>query len=220
MTLKASRQVGIKNSSSSETFIDRDAPLTNTRLNPKPGTHHDSSAVSACLYNQTGNPSKTTNFKSKIPVGKSIVSCPESPLTKPKWNSATRIDQNKAFVDIPSLPGKKKTLKDFVGKHFRATPALPTTHKPSIPVATKKRQSVRVVKKVQYLDPTEKSELLEFEVTEKAILQQQSVQKEITPPRFPKTNPSKEVAISKERALVRRLEEIILREVSKRRTAL
>lgn len=220
MTLNASRQVRVNNSSGSEAFSDCVASLiANKRLQHKSGTHHDSSAVSACLHKQsTGNISlKTTSFKSKTP--KSVVSCPESLLsTKPKWNTATVIDkQKKTVFDIPTLPGKKKTWKDFVDKQFRATPAPPTTHKPSIPVAPKKRLSVRDLIKVKHLDPTEKAELREFELTEKVILQLSGA-----PSRFPKNSilSKEDEVIRKNRALVKRLEEIILREVAKRRSAL
>ena len=218
MTLKASRQVRIHNSSGSELLFDQDATLASKRLQLKPGTHHDSSAVSACLNQPTCKPSKTTDFRSKIPVRKPVVSCEES--SKPKWNSATLIEPKKVIVGISPLPGKKKTLNDFMGnKQFRATPAPPTTHKPSIPIAPKKRQPVRDLNSIKHLDPVEKAELQEFELTKKEIPHQVEAQKEMTPSRsLKKIGPEEDVR--KERSLVRSLEDIILREVSKRKTAL
>ncbi len=140
-----SRQVRIQNSCGSELFSDCYVPhLASKRIQPKPSTHHDSSAVSACLNQQTCKPSKTKDFRSKIPVmRKPIVSSQESPK-KTKWNSSTLIEPKKVVVgNMSPLPGKKKTLNDFMGnKHFRATPAPPVTNKPSIPVAPKKRQPV------------------------------------------------------------------------------
>ncbi len=141
-----SRQVRIQNSCGSELFSDCDAVphLASKRIQPKPSTHHDSSAVSACLNQQICKPSKTTDFRSKIPVmRKPVASFQESP-NKTKWNSSTLIEPKKVVVgNMSPLPGKKKTLNDFMdNKHFRATPAPPTIHKPSIPVAHKKRQPV------------------------------------------------------------------------------
>lgn len=214
MTFKASRQVRIHNSSGSELLFDCGAPLASKRFKPKPGTHHDSSAVSACLNQQTCKPSKTTNVRSKIPVRKPIVSCVES--SKPKWDSASLFEPKKVTVGISPLPGRKKTLNDFMGKKFRATPAPPTTHKPSMPVAPNKRQSVRDVNNIIHLDPAEEAELEEFELTERAILQQVDA-----PSRsLKKIGPGKEDVVCKERSLVKSLEDIILREVSRRKTAL
>ncbi|EFX88139.1 hypothetical protein DAPPUDRAFT_96377 [Daphnia pulex] len=219
MTIKASRQVRIHNSSGSELFFDHGTPLASKRFQPKPGTHYDSSAVSACLNQQTCKSSKTTNLRSKIPARKPIVSCVES--SKPKWNSATLFEPKKVTAGISPLPGKKKTLNDFMGKQFRATPAPPTTHKPSMPVAPNKRQSVRDVNNIIHLDPAEEAEFEEFELTERAVLQQVDAQKEITPSRsLKKIRSGKEDVVCKERSLVRSLEDIILREVSRRKTAL
>ena len=219
MTLNASRKVHIHNSSVSELLFDHGAPLASKRFKPKPGTHHDSSAVSACLNQQTCKPWKTTNARSKIPVRKPIVSCVES--SKRKWDSATLFEPKKVTVGISPLPGRKKTLNDFMGKKFRATPAPPTTHKPSMPVAPNKRQSARDVNNIIHLDPAEEAELEEFELTERAILQQADAQKEMTPSRsLKKIGPGKEDVVCKERSLVKSLEDIILREVSRRKTAL
>jgi hypothetical protein len=186
MTLKASRHIRIYNSSGSELlFSDGDVPHLASRqriqLSSKPGTHHDSSAVSACLNQQTCKPSKTTDLRSlKIPVMRNkqvVVSCEES-SNKPKWNSSTLIEPKKVVVGMsPLQPDKKKTLNDFMRKPFRATPAPPTTHKPSIRVVPiKKRQHVgddAVINSIKYLDPTKKAaELQDFEFNEKTILQQ------------------------------------------------
>ena len=106
----------------------------------KARTHHDSSAVSACLKTDTGNPKKL-EFKSKIPVRKPemIGNRIESP-TKLKWNSTTQVNRS---AEIKPLPGIKKTLGDFVRKPFRATPAPASTHNPRLVLMTKDRQEVK-----------------------------------------------------------------------------
>jgi hypothetical protein len=58
-----------KNSSVDEVGMDRMFPSVGKAQLPKPRTHHDSTAVSACLKSDTGNPKKL-EFKSKIPVRK------------------------------------------------------------------------------------------------------------------------------------------------------
>ncbi|EFX68980.1 hypothetical protein DAPPUDRAFT_329576 [Daphnia pulex] len=89
-----------------------------------------------------------------------------------------------ASTEKVPLPDKKKNLDNFMSKkHFRATPAPPSTQKPSIPVVPQKRLPVRNVKNMKHLDPAEKAELQEFELTEKAILQQEDAHKEMTPSR-------------------------------------
>jgi hypothetical protein len=73
---------------------------------PKPRTHHDSSAVSACLKSDTGN-RKKLEFKSKIPVRKpEMIGNRIESSTKPKWNSTTQVDRS---AEIKPLPGIKKT---------------------------------------------------------------------------------------------------------------
>jgi hypothetical protein len=120
-----------KNSSGAEVGMNRMFPQLS-----KARTHHDSSAVSACLKTDTGNPKKL-EFKSKIPVRKPemIGNRIESP-TKLKWNSTTQINRS---AEIKPLPGIKKTLGDFVRKPFRATPAPASTHNPRLVVMTKDR---------------------------------------------------------------------------------
>ncbi|XP_046447420.1 uncharacterized protein LOC124196402 [Daphnia pulex] len=89
---------------------------------------------------------------------------------------------NEASPETVPLPDKKKSLDHVMSKQFRAKPAPPTTYKQSIPVAPQKRLPVRNVKIVKHLDPAEKAELQEFELTEKAILQKVDAQKdEMTP---------------------------------------
>jgi hypothetical protein len=124
-----------KNSSGAEVGMNRMFPQL-----LKARTHHDSSAVSACLKTDTGNPKKL-EFKSKIPVRKPemIGNRIESP-TKLKWNSTTQINRS---AEIKPLPGIKKTLGDFVRKPFRATPAPASTHNPRLVVMTKDRQEVK-----------------------------------------------------------------------------
>jgi hypothetical protein len=124
-----------KNSSGAEVGMNRMFPQLS-----KARTHHDSSAVSACLKTDTGNPKKL-EFKSKIPVRKPemIGNRIESP-TKLKWNSTTQINRS---AEIKPLPGIKKTLGDFVRKPFRATPAPASTHNPRLVVMTKDRQEVK-----------------------------------------------------------------------------
>ena len=124
-----------KNSSGAEVGMNRMFPQVS-----KARTHHDSSAVSACLKTDTGNPKKL-EFKSKIPVRKPemIGNRIESP-TKLKWNSTTQINRS---AEIKPLPGIKKTLGDFVRKPFRATPAPASTHNPRLVVMTKDRQEVK-----------------------------------------------------------------------------
>jgi hypothetical protein len=91
---------------------------------------------------------------------------------------------NEASTETVPLPDKKKSLDHVMSKQFRAKPAPPTTYKQSIPVAAQKRLPVRNEKIVKHLDPAEKAELQEFELTEKTILQQVDAQKdEMTPSR-------------------------------------
>lgn len=105
----------------------------------RPRTHHDSSAVSACLKTDTGN-SKKFEFKSKIPVRKpEMIGNRMESTTKPKWNSTTQVNRS---TGIKPLPGIKKTLEDFVRKPFRATPVPATTHNPRLVVMTKDRPEV------------------------------------------------------------------------------
>jgi hypothetical protein len=102
---------------------------------------------------------------------------------------------NEASTEKVPLPSKKKNLDNFMSnKHFRATPAPPSTQKPSIPVVPPKRLPIRNVKSMKHLDPAEKAELQEFELTEKAILQQVDAQKEMTPSRsLKKIRPGEDV---------------------------
>ena len=129
-----------KNSSVDEVGMNRMFPSVGKAQLPKPRTHHDSSAVSACLKSGTGNPKKL-EFKSKILVRKpeTIGNKIES-STKPKWNSTTQVNRS---AEIKPLPGIKKTLGDFVRKPFRATPAPSSTHNPRLVVMTKDRQEVK-----------------------------------------------------------------------------
>jgi len=63
--------------------------------------------------------------------------------------------------------------------------------------------------------------LQEFEFIEKAVLQQVDAQKEMTPSRsLKKIGPEEEDVVRKESSLVKSLEDIILRGVSKRKTAI
>ena len=129
-----------KNSSVDEVGMNRMFPSVGKTQLPKPRTHHDSSAVSACLKSDTGNPKKF-EFKSKIPVRK-----PETTgnriesSTKPEWNSTTQVNRS---AEIKPLPGIKKTLGDFVRKPFRATPVPASTHNPRLVVITKDRQELK-----------------------------------------------------------------------------
>jgi hypothetical protein len=142
------------------------------KAKPVPRSHFDE------LY-----PPVSTAKKDKTVVAKKV----NAPgLVNRTWHSV--IDpilhpHNEASTEKVPLPGKKKTLDNFMSKQFRATPAPPTTYKPSIPVAPKKRLPVRNVKSIKHLDPAEKAELQEFQLNEKAILQQVDAQKEMTPSR-------------------------------------
>ncbi|EFX68929.1 hypothetical protein DAPPUDRAFT_329611 [Daphnia pulex] len=103
---------------------------------------------------------------------------------------------NEASPETVPLPDKKKSLDHVISKQFRAKPAPPTTYKQSIPVAPQKRLPVRNVKIVKHLDPAEKTELQEFELTEKAILQKVDAQQkdEMTPSRsLKKIGPGEDV---------------------------
>jgi hypothetical protein len=129
-----------KNSSVDEVGMNRMFPSVGKTQLPKPRTHHDSSAVSACLKSDTGNPKKL-EFKSKIPVRKpeTIGNRIES-STIPEWNSTTQVNRS---AEIKPLPGIKKTLGDFVRKPFRATPVPASTHNPRLVVMIKDRQEVK-----------------------------------------------------------------------------
>ena len=130
------------------------------------------------------NPVLSTPKISKTEVSKKV----NAPgLVNRMWHSM--IDpilhpHDEASTETVPLPDKKKSLDHVMSKQFRAKPAPPTTYKQSIPVAAQKRLPVRNVKIVKHLDPAEKTELQEFELTEKTILQQVDAQKdEMTPSR-------------------------------------
>jgi hypothetical protein len=129
-----------KNSSGVEVGMNWMFPSVEKSQLPKPRTHHDSSAVSACLKSDTGN-LKKLEFKSKIPVRKpEMIGNRIESSTKPKWNSTTQVNRS---AEIKPLPGIKKTLGDFFRKPFRATPAPATTHNPRLVVMNKDRQEVK-----------------------------------------------------------------------------
>ncbi|KAI9562790.1 hypothetical protein GHT06_010245 [Daphnia sinensis] len=183
---------------------------------PKPGTHHDSSGVSACLNKQIRNPLIRVKSVDKTPRS----SQPDSRPIKPTWNITTQIDAKKMPIEIPSLPGRRKTLKDLLCKPFQAKPLPPSTYEPFVPV-TRKRPSVLRNKKLAIeLSPAEEQELREFELAEKVIPKIESRKKEKIPDRFEKATqfPSEGEVTRQEAALVKMLEEIIFREIAKKKT--
>jgi hypothetical protein len=129
-----------ENSSGVEISMNRMSSSVGKAQLPKPRTHHDSSAISACLKTDTVNPKKL-EFKSKIPVRKpEMIGNRIESSTKPKWNSTTQVNRS---PEIKPLPGIKKTLEDFVRKPFRATPVPASTHNPRLVVMTKDHQEVK-----------------------------------------------------------------------------
>jgi hypothetical protein len=129
-----------KNSSGDEAGLNQILPSTGKIQLPKQRTHHDSSAVSACLKTNVGK-SKESEFKSKIPVRKpEIAGNRKENTTKPKWDSTTQVTRS---AGIKPLPGTKKTLEDFVRKPFRATPAPNSTRNPKWVVMPKDRSAVK-----------------------------------------------------------------------------
>lgn len=190
------------------------APLAYDRRKPRSGTHHDSSGVSACLNKEIRNP--TVKFEPSSVKPRS--SRPETRPNKPTWNITTRINFNN--TGIPPLPGKKKNLNDFVRKSFQARQLPPSTYKPFVPQVSRKGESVINKKKSAIeLSPAEEQELKGFELAEKVILKNQ---KQKTPFRLEKMSlfQTEDEVTRKEAALVRKLEEIILREVAEKKTAL
>lgn len=193
------------------------ASRANERHTPKPGTHHDSSGVSACLNKQITNPLIKVKSVDKKPRS----SQPDNRPMKPTWNITTQIDAKKMLIEIPPLPGRRKTLKDLVCKPFQAKPLPPSTYEPFVPVI-RKRPSVSYNKKLAIeLSPTEEQELREFELAEKVIPGIESQKKKKIPGRFEKATqfPCEEEVARQEVALVRMLEEIIFREIAKKKTA-
>ena len=99
-----------KNSSGAEVGMNRMFPQLS-----KARTHHDSSAVSACLKTDTGNPKKL-EFKSKIPVRKpEMIGNRIESSTKPKWNSTTQVDRS---AEIKPLSSSKKLCKILFENSF------------------------------------------------------------------------------------------------------
>ncbi|XP_057369930.1 uncharacterized protein LOC130691042 [Daphnia carinata] len=91
-------------------------------------THHDSSAVSACLKTATATRTQKVHVKSTAPVQKPDITTSRTAGQAKPVKPETMDRTDKLFAMKP-LPGKKKTLEDFVRKPFRANPVPLSTYK-------------------------------------------------------------------------------------------
>ncbi|KAI9564429.1 hypothetical protein GHT06_008168 [Daphnia sinensis] len=114
------------------------SPSANVSRTQKLRPHHDSSAVSACLRTAAAAKTQKVEVKSTPPVQK-----PNATSLKSK-----KMDGPDGAFAMKSLPGKKKTLEDFVRIPFKATPVPLSTYNLPKDCSTVKQATQQPAKKV------------------------------------------------------------------------
>lgn len=124
------------------------SPSANVSRTQKLRPHHDSSAVSACL-NKTATTAKTqkVQVKSTPTVQKRDITTSRT-VGQAAPVKSNKVDRPDSAFAIKPLPGKKKTLEDFVGKPFRAQPVPLSTYKLPKDCSTVKQEPQQPAKKV------------------------------------------------------------------------
>ncbi|KAI9564926.1 hypothetical protein GHT06_008667 [Daphnia sinensis] len=122
------------------------SPSANVSRTQKLRPHHDSFAASACLRTAAAAKTQKVEVKSTPPV------------QKPDFTTSCTVGQtaslkSKLFAFKP-LPGKKKTLEDFVRKPFRATPVPLSTYTLPKDCPTGKQGTQKPAKKVTVTTPS------------------------------------------------------------------